>query len=271
MDSFSEHGALTARLRSAGCVFAEEEAALLAEAGSAGADLEALVRRRIAGEPLEHVLGWVDFDGARLHVGPGAFVPRQRTRLLARLASALVRAQPEGAVRLLEVCCGVAPVAATIARDHPGCDVLAVDIDPRATAYAALNLGSHRVRTGDLFEPVPREWRGRVDVCVANAPYVPSGEVVLMPAEARDHEPLHTLAGGADGLDLHRRIAAEVSRWLAPGGVVLVEVSTAQAAHAQEVFAAAGLGVRTERDEDLDATVVVATWPGVRTPPRLGP
>ena len=104
---------LVARLRAAGCVYAEDEAALL-RAEAAGEHLEALVARRAAGEPLETVLGWVELDGLRLRVAPGCFVPRQRTVLLARLA---VEASPS---TFVELCCGVAPVTALVARARAG-------------------------------------------------------------------------------------------------------------------------------------------------------
>ena len=112
---------------------------------------------------------------------------------------------------------------------------------------------------GDLDAPLPAELRGRVDVVVANAPYVPTEAIALMPPEARDHEARVALDGGADGLDVQRRVAAAAPRWLAGGGHLLIETSEAQAPATAAAMTAAGLSARVARDEDLDATVVVGT------------
>nr|WP_255514883.1 hypothetical protein [Quadrisphaera sp. INWT6] len=114
------------------------------------------------------------------------------------------------------------------------------------------------MHTGDLFDALPRGLRGRVDVLVANAPYVPRGEVALMPPEARDHEPLLALDGGGDGLDVHRRVAAGAREWLSPGGVLLVETSARQAEGTAEACRAGGLAPSTVHDRALGAAVVVA-------------
>ena len=237
-------------LRAAGCVYAEEEATLLLEADG---DLDALVARRVAGEPLEWVLGWAEFADLRIRVRPGVFVPRRRTELLAAEAIARLEA---GSVAV-DLCCGAGAVAAAIVAEVPGTEVYAVDVDPVAVDCARANLPSATVLEGDLFAPLPAGLRGRVDVLVANTPYVPSDEVALMPPEARDHEPRHTLDGGPDGLTLLRRISAEASGWLAPGGHLMIEVSERQLPVAMDVFEAAGLRASSASDDDLGATVVI--------------
>jgi release factor glutamine methyltransferase len=113
------------------------------------------------------------------------------------------------------------------------------------------------VHTGDLFEALPAALRGRIDILAANVPYVPTGEVGLLPAEARDHEPLTALDGGADGLDIARRVAAEAPHWLAPGGCLLTETSERQAPAALEAFPEAGLTSRLAVSEELYAQVVI--------------
>ena len=225
VDTAAGHGAqgldeeaVVARLRAAGCVFAEDEARLLLEA-AVGPSSRSLVARRAAGEPLEQVLGWAAFDGLRLVVEPGVFVPRRRTELLVRLADAALAAcrarAPSGRDGLpvvVELCCGVGAVAAALLRRRPRLDVVAADLDPVAVRCARRNLGERAtVVGGDLFAELPARLRGRVDVLVANAPYVPTAAIATMPPEARLHEPVLALDGGADGLDLHRRIAAERS------------------------------------------------------------
>ncbi len=119
---------------------------------------------------------------------------------------------------------------------------------------------------GDLYGPLPAALRGRVDVLVANAPYVPTDAIEFLPPEAREHEPLVALDGGTDGLDVQRRVTAEAARWLAPGGHLLIETSERQAPHTIELFAANGLEARSVTCEDLYATVVVGTLTG--TPVR---
>jgi release factor glutamine methyltransferase len=242
------------QLRAAGCVFAEEEAALLLGAAASGPELAELVRRRCAGLPLEPLLGWVEFRGRRLEVGPGVFVPRRRTEFLAELADAACAAGGSPAV-LLELCCGVGPVVATCGP----VTAYAVELDPVAADYARSNAPQAGVLIGDLFTPLPPALRGTITVIAANAPYVPSAEVAMMPREAREHEPLATHDGGPDGLDLHRRIAARAPMWLAPGGMLLIETSRAQAGGTATAMQHAGLRTEIETDDDRAATVVIGT------------
>jgi release factor glutamine methyltransferase len=237
-------------LRAAGCVYAEDEARLLVEEGG---DLEAMVARRVAGEPLEWVLGWAEFADLRVDVRPGVFVPRRRTELLA--AEAIARLRPASVA--VELCCGSGAIAAAILQEVPFVEVHAADIDPVAVACARENLPNGNVHQGDLFDALPADLRGRIDVLVANTPYVPSGDVALMPPEARDHEPLHTLDGGPDGLALLRRISAAATDWLALGGHVLIEVSDRQLSRAMGVFEADALSASSAQDHDLGATVAI--------------
>ncbi|NEK93064.1 putative protein N(5)-glutamine methyltransferase [Modestobacter muralis] len=246
--------AVVARLRAAGCVFAEDEAELLLAAAPTAAVLDGLVARRVAGEPLEQVLGWAEFCGQRFAVEPGVFVPRRRTELLVRAA---VQGARPGAV-VLDLCCGVGAVGAAVATALGPVELHAADVDPAAVRCARRNLaGRGTVHEGDLFAPLPAGLAGRVDVLVVNAPYVPTDAIALMPPEARDHEARAALDGGADGLDVHRRVAAGVRRWLAPGGSLLIETSRRQAPGTQALVAAAGLAARVVTDDDLDGTAVI--------------
>lgn len=232
---------VVARLRAAGCVFAEEEAALLLAETDDPAELEAMVRRRVEGLPLEHVLGWAQFHGRRYAVAPGVFVPRPRTERLVDLAIA------RGGSTVLDLCCGSGAVGAAVAAGL-GAELYSTELDPVAVAIARRNVP--RVFEGDLFEPLPRGLL--FDLIVVIAPYVPSDEIALLPHEARDFEPLLSLDGGADGLDLVRRILAEAPRWLAPGGALLTEVSEEQAP------VVAALAEREGLTSTVDETVVVA-------------
>jgi release factor glutamine methyltransferase len=252
--------AITDRLRAAGCVFAEDEARLLLSEARTADDLDEMVDRRSAGIPLEYVLGWAEFCDLRIVVEPGVFVPRARTEFLVRHALALTHEAaalaPPAAV-VLDMCCGSGAVGAALAAAVDGIEVWAADVDPVAVSCARRNLPDGRVCEGDLYGALPAGLRRRVDVLVANAPYVPSGELDLMPREARLYEPHATLDGGADGLDVVRRVIAEARAWLRPGGSLLVETSEDQATSVLHEVARTGLTPRLARDDELDATVVI--------------
>jgi release factor glutamine methyltransferase len=252
--------AIVRTLRAAGCVFAEEEAWLLTQAAQTPRQLEAMVRRRASGLPLEHILGWVEFCGIRIAVDPGVFVPRRRTEFLVRQAARFL--EPSGGARpapvVVDLCCGSGAVGAALASLAGPLELHAADVDPAAVACARRNvlpLGG-QVHEGDLFTPIPARLRGTVLVLAVNAPYVPSAAIGTMPPEARLHEPRASLDGGADGLDVQRRVAAAAPQWLAPGGRLLIETSRGQAPRTAELFRRSGLTARVLHSGKLDATVV---------------
>ncbi|MFB6840123.1 putative protein N(5)-glutamine methyltransferase [Streptomyces sp. NPDC056361] len=247
------------RLRAAGCVFAEEEAEMLLAAAAGPAELDAMVERRAEGLPLEHIVGWAEFAGLRIEVDGGVFVPRRRTEFLVGLA--VERARP-GAV-CVDLCCGSGAAGAVLLDRVAGAEVHASDIEPAAVRCARRNVEPRggRVYDGDLFAPLPAELRGRVEILVANVPYVPTEEIGLLPPEARDHEPHVTLDGGSDGLDVLRRVAAGAPGWLAPGGHLFVETSERQAESAAAVMSASGLVPEVLTSDEWWATAVVATRP----------
>ncbi len=246
---------LVATLRSAGCVFAEDEARVLTEAARDDAELAAMLARRVAGEPLELVVGFAAFCGLRIAVAPGVFVPRQRSAALVRAAAAGLSS---GEVAV-DLCCGTGALGAALLAAVPGLEVYAADVDPDAVACARRNLPAERVFLGDLYSALPDGLRGRVCVLVVNAPYVPTDDIALMPPEARDHEHRVALDGGTDGLDVQRGVVAGATDWLAPGGRLLIETSAAQSSRTAGLMTAAGLAAEVVRDEDVDGTVVVGT------------
>lgn len=253
---------IVVRLRAAGCVFAEDEAALLVSAatGTAStgtAQLESMVLRRIEGIPLEHILGWAEFRGLRIAVDPGVFVPRQRTAFLVEQASRLAK---PGAV-VLDLCCGSGALGVALAAAVQNVELFAADIDPAAVVSARRNIPSGQVFEGDLFDPLPASLRGRVDILLANTPYVPTDAIGMMPPEARLHEALVALDGGTDGLDIQRRVAAEAPLWLAPGGYLLVESSEGQAPLSVKIFESCGLEAWIASSDELEATVVIGRRP----------
>ena len=275
--SADDHAVLVDRLRSAGCVFAEDEAALLMTSADEPEHLARLVQRRLGGEPLEQVVGWARFCDLRIAVAPGVFVPRRRTEFMVhravQLVDGLAAARPVPVLTVLELCCGSGAIGLALA------DLIsrsttrvrrvkwhAVDLDPVAIRCAEDNLAAvsaalpprfldGRIYRGDLFAPLPARLSGQVDLLLANTPYVPTAELHLLPAEARLHEPRHALDGGPDGLDLLRRIASAATDWLAPDGHLLIEISDRQAPAAAEAFTAAGLVPGLVSSADQQATV----------------
>lgn len=262
--SASSLSAIVTRLRTAGCVFAEDEARLLISTARTPDHLAAMVDRRVVGLPLEHVLGWAEFRGLRIAVDPGVFVPRRRTEFLVGQAVALA---PPCAV-VVDLCCGSGALGAAVAASLDRAELYAADIDPAAVRCARRNVAAAggQVYEGDLYEPLPAGLRGRTDVLLANVPYVPTEEIALLPAEARIHEARLALDGGADGLDVLRRVTAAASEWLAPGGHLLFETSQGQASRAVETVARDGLIPRVVVSDELYATVVIGTMP----PPSSG-
>ncbi len=281
---------VVSRLRGAGCVFADDEARLLMAGAESLADLEAMVDQRVAGLPLEQVLGWVEFCGVRIAVEPGVFVPRRRTEFLVHQAAITVRETAATAAAsagraadkgrdvsavaarkvpaprptfVVDLCCGSGAVGAALAAAFDQVELYAVDIDPAAVHCARRNVAAAGglVYEGDLYEPLPATLRHRVDVLVANAPYVPTAAIRLMPAEARLHESRVALDGGADGLDILRRVAASAPSWLRHDGHLLVETSEQQAPLTIDIFARTGLSSRVASSVDFDATIVIATMP----------
>jgi release factor glutamine methyltransferase len=240
------------RLRAAGCVFAEDEAAVLADAATDERELDAMIERRAVGEPLERVVGYADFGGVRVRLRPGVFVPRVRSELLVRLAGEAAR---PGAV-VVDLCCGSGALGLAVRNLRPGIELHASDVDPVAVACARDNL-DHNVYQGDLFDALPETLLARVAVLLANVPYVATRHIPLLPAEARDHEPYTALDGGDDGLDVFRAVVAGAGDWLAPGGILLSEITEAQAEAAAEAIRAAGLDAELRYDEDLEARAIL--------------
>ena len=266
MSSLVSPSDVVARLRAAGCVFAEEEARLLIAEARTADELDAMVDRRAGGLPLEYVVGWAEFCGLRIGLDEGVFVPRRRTEFLVRQAADTVRrtaasGNPMTSARaiIVDLCCGSGAIAAALSVALRPVDVHAVDIDPVAVRCARGNLGRYggQVYEGNLYEALPAALQGRVDILVANVPYVPSSAVGLLPVEARLHEPRVALDGGADGLDIVRLVAAGARPWLAESGHLLVETSERQGAETQEIFASNGLLPRVVGSAEWNATVVV--------------
>jgi release factor glutamine methyltransferase len=253
-----DRGAVAAELAAAGCVAAAEEAEeLLACAGGDRRRLEALLERRLAGEPLAWITGGTVFCGRRLRVDPGVFVPRPHTELLARRA---VECCPPAGVAI-DVCTGCGAVAATVAAERPGARVLATDLDGRAVACARAN--GVDARPGDLFEPLPAGLAGAVDVVVAVVPYVPTAELRLLQRDTLVFESPAAYDGGPDGARILRRVVAGAPRLLRPGGALVLELGGGQGRLLSPDLERAGFGrISAVVDEDGDVRGVEATLAG---------
>lgn len=260
-----------ARLAAAGVASAEADAVtLLAHATSrprgavvlletvpdeTASAYEALVARRAAREPLQHLLGSAGFRYLELAVGPGVFVPRPETEVLAGWA--VERARGVTAARgrpasVVDLGTGSGAVALSVATELPGSSVHAVELDEGAFAWAERNLAGSGVdlRLGDMAEAFP-ELDGTVDVVVSNPPYIPLEAFETVEPEARDHDPSLALWSGQDGLDAMRVVEQVAARLLRPTGVVGVEHAEVQAESAPRVFAATGRWTEVRDHPDL--------------------
>ena len=250
--------AVAARLEEAGCVAPYEEADELIEAS--GRDdrlLEDLVTRRARGEPLAWVTGGVIFAGHPVRVRPGVYVPRWQTEALVQRAIELL---PEDGLAA-DLCTGSGAVASALRQARPRARVVGTDVDPTACRCAGEN--GVEVFTGHLAEPLPGELRGHFDVVIAVVPYVPTEELVYLPHDVREFEPLLALDGGPGGTRLLEEAVWAAADLLRPGGALLLELGGNQDVALREVLAAAGYDpARRYEDEEGDLRGIEARLAG---------
>ncbi len=226
------------------------------------------VQRRAAGEPLQYVTGEVAFRHIVVKVRPGVLIPRPETEILTGEVLSAIEAL--SAARVADVCTGSGCIALAIANEHPSATVWASDLSPVAVEVAAENaarLGLAErvtVREGDLLDALPAELAGTLHAIVSNPPYIPSADVPDLPAEVAGFEPHLALDGGADGLDVYRRLLAQSVLWLAPEGVLAVELDERRVGDAAEEAKQWYEKVRVVEDLTGRDRVVVAT--GIRDP-----
>jgi release factor glutamine methyltransferase len=247
--------ALAGLLADAGFVAAEEEAEELLAAAAGDADLlDALVQRRLTGEPLAWITGKVVFCGLEVRVDPGVYVPRWQSELLALRA---VERLPDNGTAI-DLCTGAGAIAKTLTARRPGARVLASDLDERAVACASAN--GVEAYHGDLFAPFPPALERRVDVVVGVVPYVPTPELALLQRDTLTFESTLPYDGGADGTDVLRRVVADGPRFLRPGGALLLELGAEQPEALGADLARLGYpDVIVLRDEDGDVRGIEAT------------
>jgi release factor glutamine methyltransferase len=202
-----------------------------------------LVERRAAREPLQHLTGVAAFRSLELRVGPGVFVPRPETELVAQVAIDALLAVPGGSPRAVDLGTGSGAIALALATEVTHAEVFAVEVSPRAFIWARENLervgaGNLRLVFADLGAALP-ELDGTVDVVVSNPPYIPLGAIPRDP-EVRLHDPEIALYGGPDGLDVVRAVSTSARRLLRPGGILVLEHGELQGADIRALLTADG-------------------------------
>lgn len=252
----TDHAGLTRLLEDGGFVAAPEEAdELLAAADGGAGRLDALVRRRLTGEPLAWITGSAELCGVVVGVDPGVYVPRWQTEVLAARARERL---PVGGTAI-DACTGAGAIACVLRAHDPRARIVGTDADPASVACARRN--GVEALEGDLLDPVPDTLHGAVDLVVAVVPYVPTAELGLLQRDTLTFESTRSYDGGPDGLGLLRRVAADARRFLRPGGALLLELGGDQdAVVAPELTALGYVDVTTLRDEDGDVRGIEATF-----------
>lgn len=227
----------------------------------------ALLRRRAAGEPLQHLLGFEEFYGLRVAVSPAVLIPRPETEGLVQWAIEILGAKAKADALVADVGTGSGAIACALAARVPGLRVLALDCSPAALAVAADNVRAHgleervQLAVGDLLAPLS-ERDVRVDLVVANVPYLPSALIRSLPDEVAAWEPRLALDGGPDGMALIRRLVGGVAGVLGPGGSLLMEIGEEQAGQVASLMAAEGfVGIRSRRDLNGVERYIGGQWP----------
>ena len=224
-----------------------------------------LVKRRRVREPIAYLRGEREFYGRPFRVDKRVLIPRPDTETLVEVALARTAHISLGA-RLLDICTGSGCVGITLARQRPTTRALATDLSPEAVACArenALALGAYNIGflVSDLFSALERE-KHRFDVITGNPPYIAQGEIPTLDADIKDFEPHLALDGGPDGLVLVRRIVDEAPPFLAPRGIVALEIGAGQAGEVASLFESAGYtNVQIARDLGKIERVVSAERP----------
>ena len=215
-----------------------------------------LAQRRAAGEPLQYVTGVAGFRRIELRVGPGVFVPRPETELVAERA---MERLPEGGT-LVDVGTGSGAIALAVADERPDARVLATERFADALEWARRNRDAIakdvQIFECDLLDALPDELRGAIDVVVSNPPYVPQSDRSRLPAEIVEREPHGALFGGPRGLDVIERLARDALAWLRPGGWFVIEMGAGQADAVRELFETTGY-------DDVSIGVDYADWPRI--------
>jgi release factor glutamine methyltransferase len=203
--------------------------------------IDAFAQRRADGEPMQYIIGHVEFYGLRINVGKGVLIPRPETELL--VEEAIKRVESYELRVILDLCTGSGCIALALAKAFPNADVYGIDMSETAVKYASRNASENNIKNtrfirGDLFEPVKQM---RFDCIISNPPYIKRIEISELQKEIRDHEPLEALDGGEDGLDFYRRILKDAPGFLNDNGIIILEIGYNQADEIEAIALKEGL------------------------------
>lgn len=231
--------------------------------GEISRHVDSLAERRVQGEPLQYIIGHVDFYGLKINVGKGVLIPRPETELLVEEAIKLITLSLQHSITILDLCTGSGCIALALAKHFPDADVYGVDKSDTAIQYATLNAAENNVRNvhfikGDLFSiswdspesttPTGVRNSGTVpmfavhcfDCIVSNPPYIKTADIQGLQREIKDYEPVEALDGGKDGLDFYRRILKNASKFLKENGIIILEIGHDQADDVEKIAMNAG-------------------------------
>jgi len=210
------------------------------------AGIQRLLQRRTAGEPVQYIVGSVDFLGLRIEVGRGILIPRPETELVVVEGMRILRGPAKGhsaGLRILDLCCGSGCISLALGREFPGAAVVGTDISGTAVRYSARNAGINGITNvtfleGSLYVPV--EGMPPFDMIISNPPYIVTSDLEGLQREIREWEPVNALDGGPDGLDFYREIFSKAGKHITETGVVVVELGFGQAAEVADIAEKAG-------------------------------
>jgi len=214
--------------------------------------IETFLQRRAKREPLHYILGYTEFHGLKIHVGPGVLIPRPETELLVEEAiSKITKLKTQNSkLRILDLCTGSGCIALALAKVFPDAEIYGTDTSGEAIQYAEENAKNNGIKNvtflkGSLFEPLTKKLTSRIshlafDLIISNPPYIKKGDIITLQPEVRDWEPVEALNGGEDGLDYYRGIIREAKNYLKMDGVLMFEIGSDQAEAVKEAARGAG-------------------------------
>jgi release factor glutamine methyltransferase len=221
-------------------------------------EINTFLERRRKREPIQYIVGHVDFYGLEIHVGPGVLVPRPETEIMAEEVIKTVKHKASGmkgeavrvkgseysSLRILDLCTGSGCLALALAKEFPKAELIAVDVSRKALEYAIGNARINNIRnitfmSGNLYEPVKDR---NFDIIVANPPYIRSEDICTLQPEIENWEPLEALDGGKDGLRFYREILSGASDYLVRGGSLFLELGRGEAQDVLKIAEKSGVG-----------------------------
>jgi release factor glutamine methyltransferase len=214
--------------------------------------IETFLRRRAKREPLHYILGYTEFHGLKIRVGPGVLIPRPETELLVEEAiSKITKLKTQNSkLRILDLCTGSGCIALALAKAFPDAEIYGIDISGAAIHYAEENAKNNGMKNvtflkGSLFEPLTKKLTSRIshlafDLIISNPPYIKKGDIITLQPEVRDWEPDDALNGGEDGLEYYREIMSEAINYLKRDGLLMSEIGIDQAEAVKEIARDAG-------------------------------